>query len=98
MRLIVAMSLALLPLAAAATPAPQAPQAPQANGASAPAKCDRFGRMDQASVLRLPDPQAQRLDQLPPGDLHLTVEREVNGCHEAVIVRENIGGAAFRRR
>lgn len=95
MRRIAPIALALLPLAAAATPSPSTNQA---NGASAAAKCDRFGRMDQASVLRRQGPLAQRLDQLPPGDLHLTVERQLGGCHQPVIVRENIGGAAFQRR
>ena len=91
MRMIAALSLALLPTPAAATPTPQAA------AASAPAKCDRFGHMDQASVLRRTGPRAQRLDQLPPGDLHLTVERQINGCHQPVIVRQNLGGPAFQR-
>ena len=90
MRVIAAVILALLPLAAAATPAPHAA------GAAAPAKCDRFGRMEQASVLRQAGPRAQRLDQLPPGDLHLTVDRQIDGCHQPTIVRQNFGGAAFR--
>jgi hypothetical protein len=90
--MIAALTLALLALPAAATPTPHAA------AAGAPAKCDRFGRMDQASVLRRAGPRAQRLDQLPPGDLHLTVERQINGCHQPVIVRENIGGVVFRGR
>jgi hypothetical protein len=94
MHIIAAVILALTPAAAAATPTPQA----SATGASAPAKCDRFGRMDQATVLRQAGPRAQRLDQLPPGDLHLTVERQVDGCHQPAIVRQNFGGAAFRAR
>jgi len=94
--MILAMSLALLASAAAATPSQPAPQA-SANG-SAPAKCDRFGRMEQATVLRQTGPQAQRLDQLPSGDLHLTVDRQIDGCHQPTIVRQNIGGAAFRGR
>ena len=97
MRLIVATSLALLPLtAASATPTP--PSAHAASAAAAPAKCNRFGRMEQASALNHPGPRPQRLDQLPPGDLHLTVERQINGCHQPVVVRQNIGGPAFRRR
>jgi len=95
MRLIAALTLAFLPSAAVATP-PRA--APQATGASAPAKCDRFGRMEQASVLRQAGPRTQRLDQLPPGDLHLSVDRRIDGCHQPTIVRQNIGGAAFRGR
>jgi hypothetical protein len=33
----------------------------------------------------------RRLGELPPGNLHLTVVREVDGCHEPVIVRYGIG-------
>lgn len=95
MRMIAATILAVLPLAAAATPS-QSP-AP-ANGASATAKCDRFGRIEQATVLRRSGPSVQRLDRLPPGDLHLTVERQVDGCHQPTIVRQNFGGAGFRPR
>ena len=93
--MILATIFVAVPLAAAATPAQPAPQA---SSAGAPAKCDRFGRMEQATVLRQSGPLAQRLDRLPPGDLHLTVERQVNGCHQPVIVRENSGGAAPQRR
>ena len=95
MRLIPAMILALLPLAAAAAPTPDNAQA--GSGATAPAKCNRFGRMEQASVLRDAGPRTQRLDQLPPGDLHLAVDRQIDGCHQPTIVRQNIGGA-FRPR
>jgi hypothetical protein len=49
-------------------------------------------------VLRRSGPLVQRLDRLPPGDLHLTVERQIDGCHQPVIVRQNIGGGAFRPR
>jgi hypothetical protein len=90
--MIAAVILAVLPLAAAATPAPHP------TGARAAAKCDRFGRMERASVLREAGPRVQRLDRLPPGDLHLTVERQIDGCHQPVIVRQNFGGAAFRPR
>ena len=33
----------------------------------------------------------RRLSELPPGDLQLTVMREVNGCREPVIVRQGFG-------
>jgi hypothetical protein len=88
--------LALLPLTATAATAPSRPAARA--GAAAPAKCDQFGRMQQAVGLQPQAPRAQRLDQLPPGDLHLTVERQIEGCHQPVIVRQNFGGAAFRGR
>ena len=95
MRVIAATILALLPLTFAAA---HANPARPANSPTAPAKCDRFGRVQQVDALPRTPLRAQRLGELPPGDLHLTVERRVNGCHQPVIVRENIGGAAFRRR
>ena len=102
MRRIAAITLILLPpSAASATPVPSATHAmpsPAAQANAAPAKCDRFGRVDQASVLRNPSPRAQRLGDLPPGDLHLTVERQVNGCHQPVVVSRNIGELGFGRR
>jgi hypothetical protein len=72
--------------------------APAARANSAPAKCDRFGQAQQASVLRAPSPRAQRLGDLPPGSLQLTVDRQIDGCHQPVVVRENIGGPAFGGR
>jgi hypothetical protein len=97
---IAAATLVFLPMAAATAPQSQ----PLPKPAPAPAEradmaaankpsCDRFGRIDHAqdeTVLRARPPRAQRLDELPPGDLHLTVVREVNGCHEPTIVRQNI--------
>lgn len=41
--------------------------------------------------------QPRTLEELPPGDLFLTVMRNVNGCPEAVVVRENYGGAGGTR-
>jgi hypothetical protein len=95
MRMIAATILALLPLTAAASPAPPAHRS---HAASATAKCDRFGRMERADALGQAPLRARRLGDLPPGDLHLTVDRRINGCHQPVIVRQNIGGAAFRPR
>lgn len=34
----------------------------------------------------------ERLAELPPGDLFHAVAREVDGCLEPVVVRQNIGG------
>ena len=99
MRIIAAAALILMPLAAAASqPQPQAPRtqaAPRDAQAEKPA-CDRFGRVEQAqghAVLREPAAPMRRLDRLPPADLHLTVERNLGGCHIPVIVRQNVGGA-----
>jgi hypothetical protein len=38
----------------------------------------------------------RRLDQLPQGNLSLTVMREVNGCPQSTVVREGYGAPAFR--
>jgi len=94
MRVIAAATLILMPLAAAASQPRAEPQAPRAQ-AQKPA-CDRFGRVEQAqgrAVLREPAAPVQRLDRLPPADLHLTVERNVGGCHIPVIVRQDFHGA-----
>ena len=40
----------------------------------------------------------RRLGELPPGDLQLTVMREIEGCHEPVIVRQGFGAAGEERR
>ena len=40
--------------------------------------------------------RVERLAELPPGDLFHAVAREVDGCLESVVVRQNIGGV--RRR
>ena len=95
MRMFAATILALLPLTAAAT---RTPSAHHATGAGATAKCDRFGRVQQADALPRSPVRAQRLGELPPGDLRLTVDRRINGCHQPVIVRQNIGGAGSRGR
>lgn len=89
MRKMMAAILAFMPLAAGAAPAPQ----PQSEARAKPA-CDRFARAEQAqgqAVLREPGVTARRLDQLPAGDLHLAVERRINGCHIPVVVRQGFG-------
>jgi len=99
MRRIAAATLILLPLTAtAAQPQPRPPAAspPAIEQPSAQAKprCDRFGRVEHAgegAVLQAPPARPRRLDELPAGDLHLTVVREVDGCQEPVIVRHGYG-------
>jgi hypothetical protein len=93
MRKIFAATLAFLPLAAAAAQ-------PQPEARARPA-CDRFARTEQAqghAVLREPGVAARRLDRLLAGDLHLTVERRIDGCHIPVIVRQNVGVAPILQR
>lgn len=38
-----------------------------------------------------------RLDQQPPAQLLLAVDREVDGCREATIIRRDIGGEPAER-
>jgi hypothetical protein len=60
-------------------------------------RCDRFGQVEHAgegAVLQAPPARPRRLDELPSGDLHLTVMREVEGCQEPVIVRQGYGAVA----
>ena len=38
--------------------------------------------------------RGQRLGELPPGDLILAVDREIDGCRKPVIVRYGIGSGA----
>ena len=67
-------------------------------GAAHPAKCDRFADLRQAEATPARGPSAQRLDRLPPADVHLAVERRIDGCRQTVIVAQGIGGPAFRGR
>jgi len=106
MRLIAAATLTLLPLGATAAqpqaqpPAASPPAVEQPSEQPKP-RCDRFAQVEQAdedAVRRAPPARPRRLDELPAGDLHLTVVREVAGCREPVIVRHNVGGARFERR
>jgi hypothetical protein len=67
-------------------------------GAVHPAKCDRFADLRQAEAASARGPAVQRLDRLPPADVHLTVERRIDGCRQPTIVAQGIGGPAFRGR
>lgn len=103
MRMIAALAFTLLPLAAGAAQ-PQPAETPQAraeqvaSAQAAQAACDRFVDVHWANgaVLTQPPSRAQRLGELPAGDLSLTVQRQINGCIEPVIIREGIG--AFETR
>lgn len=80
----------------AADPAPATPAQGHAQRA-APAKlggaktiCRTNDSMQ--AVDREPRARARRLDQLPPANLQLAVQREVDGCIEPVIVRYDFRG------
>jgi hypothetical protein len=97
MRMIAAATLILLPLSASAAPArTEASQTPRAAPAAQPVPCTPFARTERAqgrdgAVLLRPPSRAQRLGELPAGDLSLAVQRQMNGCIEPVIVREGVG-------
>ena len=105
MRKMMAATLAFLPVAASAAqpasqPRVQVQRVPQAEVPAAPA-CERFGRVEQAqgrAVLQAPPAAARRLDQLPAGDVHLTVDRRMDGCHIPVIIRQNVGARPIIQR
>lgn len=103
MRMIAAATLILLPLSASAAPSQPESPAPSAARANAPALCAPFARTQRAqgtgaAVLVQPPSRAQRLGELPAGDLSLSVQRQINGCIEPVIVREGVGAFEAPRR
>ena len=96
MRFLLIASMTALPLAASAAEAP-AGKAPAASrnapvaGVMDPTKCRR------ADVHRAEGPgtaEMKPLHELPPANLELAVVREVDGCHEPVIVRYGIGAGS----
>ncbi|HEY0086574.1 MAG TPA: hypothetical protein VGB65_11770 [Allosphingosinicella sp.] len=94
------MRLLLLPLLIAALPAAAAPRDPARLevGKSPEAPMGRF-RQDsckrpEVHQAEAPKPaESRKLGELPPGDLILTVYREVDGCIDPLIVRYGDGRA-----
>jgi hypothetical protein len=60
--------------------------------ASSPASCRDQVRQAQGMQIK-----GRKLGELPAGDLHLTVVREVDGCPEPTIVRQGYGAVRDRR-
>jgi hypothetical protein len=78
---------------ATATKAPRAEALPGEILLTGPAHCiDAEPRRTDGQTLG-----PRRLDQLPQGNLSLTVMREVNGCPQPTTIREGYGAPAFRR-
>lgn len=98
MRNLVLLAVLALPASSIAQPpsSKPAPLAPRAFGAApASAKLDCVAnRVEHADQLGTTKPR--RLDELPPGKLYLSVMREVDGCHELVLVSEERGRALRR--
>ena len=84
----------------AAQPPPSSPPRPDAPPPPMPgtgaAWCD--GQIRPRHAGERPRAEARRLDELPPGDLYLTVWRRVDGCVGPVLVRQGYGGGQERRR
>lgn len=90
MRIVAAATVILLPLSAsAAAPQPAVPLRPQVVTSPSALQCAQLGARHATGSEA---PLANRLADLPPGSLHLAVQREVDGCVEPVIVRQNVGG------
>lgn len=101
------MKFAILAAALALTGA-SAPRAPETAAPSAPGP-DAFDRMNRLGALPGCVPIAQqvsgenrrydgtRLDRQPPGQVLLAVDRQVDGCHEAVLLRDELARRRARR-
>ncbi len=74
------LTMLLLTLGAAAATSP-----------ALPAKTPKCARPDVIQARPI-DARSQRLDQLPPGRLELTVMREIDRCPIPAVLREGIGG------
>ena len=110
MRHLAFIPLALLCIGAAPQPQLDRPAPPAAPGATAPKSSHPQQGLPGEIVLSAPahcidaEPRrtqgqtvpARRLDQLPQGNLSLTVMRQVNGCPQSTTVREGYGAPGFR--
>jgi hypothetical protein len=89
----VAILLAVLATPASSFSSPTQPQTNRAHSILARgAKLDCAAAQVQHALQDRKSPGFTKLGELPPGDLHLAVMREVDGCQEPVIVRHDIGG------
>jgi hypothetical protein len=72
--------------------APQSALAPQAKTGANALDCEFNTNLRHA--IGEGTPKANKLGELPTGNLHLAVMREVEGCQEPVIVRQGFGAMA----
>jgi len=103
MRFRLALAAATMTLLTAAAPQPQAkspapslPSPPRLGVQVSERDCPttQVHHADRSSTQGL---RANRLGELPPGNLELTVMQEVDGCQEPVIVRYGVGAAEEKR-
>jgi hypothetical protein len=90
MRALVLLALLATPASSVAQPAPAASVTPVKEGPLARQRLDcvatRVQHASKGEPLRM-----RRLDELPNGELYLSVMREVDGCQEMVLVSEERG-------
>lgn len=86
---------ALLPMTGTAQ-APEPAQTPLPQQAARLVSPDRAGCVPIARQVAGPDrpPSGTRLDQQPPGEMLLAVDREVDGCREVTRLRQERSRAA----
>lgn len=90
MLLLIAAALAGISGSAATEPAADISAPAEAHkAADTPKRICREPRMMIAREARV---APRRLDDLPPGNLELAVQREVDGCIEPTIIRQDVGG------
>jgi hypothetical protein len=94
MKHLILASALIVPASVPASPGPNAPAPaplPSAPARIAGEPCVGF---DIHPAINNPAPRAQKLDELPPASLYLSVLRKSDGCYEPVIVRRGIGALA----
>lgn len=91
MRLLFVLAAIAIPFAASPAHSPSASD-PRVKPLGGRATC---ARADLHQADRIEKGEFKRLGELPPGQVVLTVYREVQGCHEPVIVGRNYGFDGF---
>ena len=101
MRLLIAATILLFPLGSSSAQDRPPPISSAPFSSTTPGMPSDYKMCDRAPVRHaeaMGPARVSRLGDLPPGDLHLALLREVDGCPEPVIIGYNYGkpGAADR--
>lgn len=102
-RHLIPLSLFLIPVSAPAADSPVSQPVPEAStgavftvpGRATAGGCQHFDVIPAAPGETA---RANKLRDLPPGDLLLAVMRKVEGCHKPVIVRYGLGAEPARQQ
>ena len=92
MRVVILLAVLATPASSLSSP-PQPRGSPGSSGSAQGAKLHCVANQVQHALQGRKSFGFSRLGELPPGDLHLAVMREVDGCQEPVIVRHDMGGS-----